>query len=156
MITLTFIGALLLAFFGMEFMAWFTHKYVMHGFLWFLHKDHHQPNRHTFFEKNDSFFLLYAIPSWLCIMLGIMYGYPFSVGFGFGIMAYGVTYFLIHDVLIHRRFHWFDKIKSPYFDALREAHREHHSNREKEDCTCFGLLVLPKKFHKEQKNIYGQ
>ncbi len=24
----------LLAFFFMEFMAWFTHKYVMHGFLW--------------------------------------------------------------------------------------------------------------------------
>lgn len=26
----------------MEFMAWFTHKYVMHGFLWSLHKDHHK------------------------------------------------------------------------------------------------------------------
>ena len=27
----------------MEFMAWFTHKYVMHGFLWNLHFDHHKP-----------------------------------------------------------------------------------------------------------------
>ena len=26
----------------MEFMAWFTHKYIMHGFLWVLHKDHHK------------------------------------------------------------------------------------------------------------------
>jgi beta-carotene 3-hydroxylase len=29
-------------FFFMEFVAWFTHKFVMHGFLWILHKDHHQ------------------------------------------------------------------------------------------------------------------
>jgi len=29
------------AFLFMEFVAWFTHKYVMHGFLWVLHKDHH-------------------------------------------------------------------------------------------------------------------
>lgn len=151
MLTLTFIGALLLAFFGMEFMAWFTHKYIMHGFLWYLHEDHHQPDHSTFFEKNDTFFLVYAIPSWLCIMLGMMYGYPFSVGFGFGILAYGVTYFLVHDVLIHRRFKWFDKVQSPYFKALRKAHKVHHKNRFKEDGTCFGLLVVPKKFHEEQK-----
>ena len=25
----------------MEFVAWFAHKYIMHGFLWSLHKDHH-------------------------------------------------------------------------------------------------------------------
>ena len=23
----------------MEFIAWFSHKYIMHGFMWFLHKD---------------------------------------------------------------------------------------------------------------------
>ena len=35
------ISVLLLTAAFMEFVAWFTHKYVMHGFLWFLHKDHH-------------------------------------------------------------------------------------------------------------------
>ena len=44
------------AFIFMEFVAWFTHKYVMHGFLWFLHKDHHQPKKNQVFEKNDAFF----------------------------------------------------------------------------------------------------
>ena len=29
-------------FFIMEFMAWFSHKYIMHGFLWNLHEDHHK------------------------------------------------------------------------------------------------------------------
>ena len=25
----------------MEFVAWATHKYLMHGLLWKLHQDHH-------------------------------------------------------------------------------------------------------------------
>ena len=25
-----------------EFTAWFNHKYIMHGPLWILHKDHHK------------------------------------------------------------------------------------------------------------------
>ena len=43
-------------FFIMEFNAWFTHKYVMHGFGWFLHKDHHHPHDNNF-EKNDFYFV---------------------------------------------------------------------------------------------------
>ena len=39
----------------MEGVAWFTHKYVMHGFLWVLHKDHHDRSNHSPFEKNDFF-----------------------------------------------------------------------------------------------------
>ena len=39
---------------GMEFMAWFTHKYVMHGFLWDWHEDHHLPHN----EKDVVFYNL--------------------------------------------------------------------------------------------------
>ncbi len=39
----------------MELVAWLAHKFVMHGFLWYLHKDHHQKEP-GFFEKNDAFF----------------------------------------------------------------------------------------------------
>lgn len=145
---LLFIIAFTIAFIGMEFMAWFTHKYLMHGVLWFLHEDHHQPVQGYKFQKNDAFFLVYAIPSWLCIMLGIMWGVPFSVGFGFGIAAYGIVYFLVHDVLIHRRFKWFDKVDSPYFRAIRKAHKVHHKNRFKREGVCFGLLVVPSKYMK--------
>ncbi len=31
----------------MEFMAWFSHKYIMHGFLWHLHEDHHKKDHTT-------------------------------------------------------------------------------------------------------------
>jgi beta-carotene 3-hydroxylase len=57
------------AFVFMEGVAWFAHKYIMHGLLWHLHQDHHRPLK-GFFEKNDFFFLIFAVPGWLCIMLG--------------------------------------------------------------------------------------
>ena len=48
----------------MEFMAWFSHKYIMHGFLWSLHKDHHNQNLKTsWWERNDLFFVMYALVS---------------------------------------------------------------------------------------------
>ena len=75
---MVFIFALILAFLWMEFTAWFVHKYVMHGFLWSIHEDHHQPTG-KLFQRNDLFFLIFAIPSWLCIMLGLMHQVPFSV-----------------------------------------------------------------------------
>ena len=88
-------GIIIATFFFMEFVAWFTHKYVMHGFLWSVHKDHHQKEP-GFFEKNDLFFLIFAVPSWLCIMLGMMNGFPEAVAIGYGIALYGMAYFVVH------------------------------------------------------------
>lgn len=139
-----------IAFFGMEFMAWFTHKYIMHGLLWSIHEDHHQP-RSKRFEKNDLFFLIFAIPSWLCIMLGLIYGNYVAVAVGFGIMLYGITYFLVHDVLIHRRFKWFDNTNNRYFKAIRKAHKIHHKSMKKEHGSCFGMLIVPRKYFIDQK-----
>ncbi|HBF19706.1 MAG TPA: carotene hydroxylase, partial [Cryomorphaceae bacterium] len=95
-----------LTFWFMEFVAWATHKFVMHGFLWNLHEDHHVKTP-GFFEKNDTFFLIFAIPSWLCIMLGTLYANTLAVSIGAGIAVYGMAYFLVHEVFIHQRFKWF-------------------------------------------------
>ena len=54
----------------MEFIAWSVHKYIMHGFLWSLHKDHHQVDKDKVFQKNDYFFLIFAIPSIILIFIG--------------------------------------------------------------------------------------
>ena len=35
----------------MEGITWLTHKYVMHGFLWYLHEDHHQPRYNSILKK---------------------------------------------------------------------------------------------------------
>ena len=50
-----FFAVVLITFFLMEGITWLTHKFVMHGFLWYLHEDHHQPTA-GFFEKNDAYF----------------------------------------------------------------------------------------------------
>jgi len=137
-------------FFVMEFMAWATHKYVMHGFLWSLHKDHHQ-HEPGFFERNDVFFLIYAIPSWLLIMTGMMDGAQIRVFIGFGIAMYGLTYFLVHDVFIHRRFSWLKRTDNAYFRAIRKAHKVHHKHLNKAGSECFGMLIVPLKYMREAK-----
>ena len=137
-------------FFFMEFMAWFTHKYLMHGMMWYFHKDHHQ-HEEGFFEKNDIFFLIFAVPSWLCIMLGLMAGNYIVASIGVGIVVYGLFYFLMHDVFIHQRFKWFRNTNSVYLLALRKAHKIHHKNIGKEQGKVFGMLIVPSKFLKESK-----
>src|SRR5450755_4116266 len=113
---LLYIGILLLTFTGMEAITWLTHKYIMHGFLWYLHEDHHQPKL-GFFEKNDAFFIIFAIPSFLCILIGTTGKIYWLQAIGFGIMAYGFAYFLVHDVIIHQRFKWFSRSGNSYVRA---------------------------------------
>lgn len=129
----------------MEGITWLTHKYVMHGFLWFLHKDHHQPTK-GFFEKNDFFFLIFAIPGWLCIMLGWQHLNWFSVSIGSGITLYGIAYFLVHEIIIHQRFNFFSNINNHYLKTIRWAHKMHHSHREKDNGESFGMLFFSKKY----------
>lgn len=129
----------------MEGITWLTHRYVMHGFLWYLHEDHHNPRNH-FFEKNDAFFFIFAIPSWLCIMLGSMHQNWIAVSIGAGIALYGLAYFLVHDVIIHQRFKWFTKSNNRYVKAIRWAHKMHHKHLNKQDGESFGMLFVAKKY----------
>jgi beta-carotene 3-hydroxylase len=135
----------LLVFLAMEGITWLTHKYVMHGFLWYLHEDHHQPRGHLF-EKNDAFFLIFAIPSWLCIMLGLMYGVYWVVCIGAGIAMYGLAYFIVHDVIIHQRFKLFSRWNNTYVRAIRWAHKMHHKHINKEHGESFGMLMVHKRY----------
>ncbi|HAG48969.1 MAG TPA: carotene hydroxylase [Cryomorphaceae bacterium] len=140
----------LLAYLGMEGAAWAAHKYLMHGRLWFLHADHHTKEP-GFFERNDYFFLIFAIPSWLCIMLGMIYGVTEVVSVGYGIAAYGLTYFLVHEIFIHQRFRFFQKVNSPYWEAVRMKHKMHHKTLSKEGAENFGLLWVPKEWIQIQR-----
>ena len=75
---------------------------------------------------------------------------------GFGIAAYGLAYFLIHDVYIHRRFKWLRDIEHPYFYAIRRAHKIHHKHLGKEHGECFGMLLVPIRFYIESAKQYKQ
>lgn len=137
-----------LVFFTMEFMAWFTHKYVMHGFLWSLHKDHHRKDHDSWFERNDAFFIFYAVLSMGNIMLGSEGYFEYGKAVGFGILAYGIAYFLVHDIFIHQRFKWFRTIDNRYARAVRRAHKMHHKHLGKDKGECFGMLIVPMKYFK--------
>lgn len=134
----------------MEGITWATHRFVMHGFLWYLHEDHHKPAPGVF-EKNDAFFLIFAIPSWLCIMYGLQDKIAWLSGIGFGIAMYGIAYFLVHDVIIHQRFKWFSRSNNTYIRTIRWAHKMHHKHMEKQDGESFGMLYVAKKYWEKVK-----
>lgn len=142
---LLFIPIMLGTFLLMEGITWLTHKYVMHGFLWYLHEDHHKPTPGVF-EKNDAFFLIFAIPSWLLIMFGLQQQRYWMAAIGFGIALYGLAYFLVHDVIIHQRFKWFTRSNNTYVKTIRWAHKMHHKHLEKEEGESFGMLYVAKKY----------
>ncbi|MCK8522749.1 sterol desaturase family protein [Aquimarina sp. D1M17] len=139
----------LAAFSIMEFMAWFTHKYVMHGFLWSLHKDHHHKDHNSWWERNDFFFVFYAIVSMSCILFHNSETFWIGIPIGLGILAYGIAYFVVHDIFIHQRFKMFRNANNWYAKGVRRAHKIHHKNIGKEKGECFGMLVVPFKYFKK-------
>jgi beta-carotene 3-hydroxylase len=143
----------LAAFAGMEFVAWSTHKYVMHGFLWSLHKSHHRP-REGLFELNDLFAFYFALPSILLIWLGVNVSEPLLY-IGLGMTAYGAMYFIFHDGIVHRRMGFRYRAKNRYMKRIIHAHWVHHAWNEKEGAVSFGfLLARPAKvLQAEQKEI---
>jgi beta-carotene 3-hydroxylase len=147
---LFFIIIMLSTFFTMEGITWLTHKYVMHGFLWYLHEDHHKKGP-GLFEKNDTFFLIFSIPSILCIFFGTFDDKLWLAAIGAGIAMYGFAYFLVHDVIIHQRIKLFTRSNNAYVRSIRWAHKMHHKHLEKYDGESFGMLIVAKKYRDKIK-----
>lgn len=134
----------------MEGAAWFTHKYIMHGFLWTWHRSHHKVHSHPL-EMNDLFAVVFSIPSILLIVIG--FEIP-AVGWlkfvGFGILAYGLFYFIFHDIIVHRRINVKFKAKHPYMKRIIKAHYIHHEKHTKKGGEAFGFLYAPKKYESKR------
>jgi beta-carotene 3-hydroxylase len=153
------ITLVVLAYFFMEFVAWSNHKYVMHGFLWKWHRDHHrkdkiqglpQKTENKRFEKNDLFFLVYAVPAIVLMIIGFSIQYLPFVFISIGITLYGFTYFAIHDIIIHNRIKiaFLNKKHNFFIEAILRAHTAHHKPKSKDDFNNFGLLIFPRRFFK--------
>ncbi|WP_225008556.1 sterol desaturase family protein [Novosphingobium percolationis] len=128
---------------AMEGVAWSSHKYIMHGFGWGWHRDHHE--RHDrFFEKNDLYALVGAAMSISMFALGsplIMGARAWWPGtwIGLGVLFYGVIYTLVHDGLVHQR--WFRYVPNRgYAKRLVQAHKLHHATQGKEGGVSFGFV----------------
>ena len=146
----TWISVFLVTFIFMEFSAWFLHKFVMHGFLWNLHEDHHVPRKAvSSWQKNDLFALFFAVPSFFLILFGSLLSISLLSSIGYGIMAYGAVYFFVHEVIIHRRWKFISVRGNWYIDALNTAHKIHHSVCQKEGAKNFGMLIVPFNYFKK-------
>lgn len=140
----------LVTFWLMEGAAWSTHKYIMHGFLWNLHRDHHQ-REEGFFEKNDWFSVFFAIPCIILFYVGTRISNPWIISVAIGIFLYGIAYFFVHDVIIHQRFKWFTHSRNTYIKAMRWAHKMHHKHLGPENGESFGFLLVEKKYREKIK-----
>ena len=136
-----------ITFFIMEAVAWATHKYLMHGLLWRLHEDHHVIDKNKVLQKNDFFFLIFAIPSMILIYIGYEYD-NICLFIGLGIALYGLGYFIVHEIIIHRRLPFFKKSNNAYIKSIRMAHKIHHKTLGKYGASSFGMLIVSRKYFK--------
>ncbi|NGZ44906.1 beta-carotene hydroxylase [Cytophagaceae bacterium 50C-KIRBA] len=130
----------------MEGMAWFTHKYIMHGIMWNWHESHHVHHKNAL-EKNDLFSVVFGVLSTLTIIIGAeVEAYRPLLWVGLGIATYGLCYFIFHDIIVHRRIKIKFKAKNSYLKRLIKAHYVHHEVHEKEGAEAFGFLYAPPKY----------
>jgi beta-carotene 3-hydroxylase len=141
------IGFSILGFVLMELSGWAIHKYLMHGPLWMIHKTHHEQSK-SFFELNDLFSLAFGSIAILLIIVGVgELDYRFWIGIG--ISLYGMLYFFLHDVLIHRRLKWLDRPRNSFLKGIFKAHQAHHHSNKKDGAVSFGLFLVPNKYFKK-------
>ncbi|QNM81880.1 beta-carotene hydroxylase [Sphingomonas sabuli] len=127
----------------MEGVAYVAHRWVMHGLGWFLHESHHR-ERHGWFELNDLYALIFAVPSIVLLYGGVQAGWgDWATWVGAGIAAYGAIYFGFHDVIVHRRIGHRYVPRSTYMKRIVQAHRLHHVTTSKHGSVSFGFLYAP-------------
>lgn len=140
---------ILISLIAMEFFSWLVHKYIMHGALWFIHKSHHAHSKY-FLEANDLFSLFFATIAVVLIFTGIDKG-DFRLWIGCGITLYGLLYFILHDVLIHKRVKVFGRPGSRYLKAISNAHKDHHKSMRKDISGSYGLFIVSARYLRKGK-----
>ncbi|MBV7266458.1 sterol desaturase family protein [Erythrobacter ani] len=132
------IAVTLAALAGMELFAWYAHKYIMHGWGWGWHRDHHEPHD-SMFEKNDLFAVVFGTINAAMYVFGALY-WDALWWAALGVNLYGVIYAFIHDGLVHQRFfRWVPK--RGYAKRLVQAHKLHHATIGKEGGVSFGFVI---------------
>lgn len=126
-IVTTMLGAvtfLVVGFVLMEPFTWAVHRVVMHGPGWALHRSHHD-TRHTRFEANDAYPVMFAAVVGLALAVGFNRpGWGWLVPLSSGVTLYGLCYALVHDGYIHRRLPMLRGVR--LLDSLALAHAVHH------------------------------
>ena len=117
---------ILISFAMMEFVSYLAHRFLYHGIGWIFHRSHHEP-RAGVFEWNDIFPAMFASITITLMALTVDdAGQSDVFAAAIGIGLYGMVYFFIHDLYVHRRAKWL-KIRIPFLLKLKRAHAIHHA-----------------------------
>lgn len=128
----------------MEGVAYVMHRWVMHGFGWFLHESHHRA-RTGYWELNDLYFVIFATPAIILCLGSAFGGWPaWTLWVGLGITGYGAIYLGFHDIIVHRRVETGYVPRSRYMKRIVQAHRLHHAVETKHGTVSFGFIWAPK------------
>jgi beta-carotene 3-hydroxylase len=126
---------------AMEGVGTLAHKYIMHGWGWWLHRSHHEPDL-GMLETNDVYLLALALIASTLVACGKAGHAPLQ-WVGAGVASYGVLYVLAHDCFFHR--HWPRKPRPGlgYLKRLHRAHRLHHVLKGRSNSVSFGFFYAP-------------
>jgi len=154
---LTKIGIVIATVIAMEFVAWWVHKYIMHGALgWGWHESHHVHTEGRF-ERNDLYSVVFSFISAGAFILGSLYWWPaWYIGLGFAV--YGALYYFVHDGLVHQRWPFNYTPKRGYLYRLVLAHRMHHHTTGRDGAVSFGFLYAenPEKLKAQLKAAHAE
>jgi len=130
----------------MEGVAWFLHKYAMHGFVWVPHEDHHRGHK-GWFEKNDPFAAFFSALAIALFYLGVQGGINTLYYVAIRVTLYGVGYILFHDITFHRRIRV--PRKGRYLKRIIGSHAAHHQKSTRCQGVSFGFLWAPRRYDVE-------
>ncbi|MCU1741691.1 MULTISPECIES: sterol desaturase family protein [Pseudomonas] len=138
---ITHVALFLCTLMAMEGVGYLAHKYVMHGWGWFLHRSHHEEHLGAF-ETNDIYLLVLAAAAVTLIVLGNS-GYDPLQWMGAGVAAFGIIYVVVHDGIVHRYWPFQPCPRHPYLKRLYQAHLLHHAVKGRKNSVSFGFLYAP-------------
>jgi beta-carotene 3-hydroxylase len=133
-------GIMMLTVVAMEMITTWVHVRVMHGWGWTWHRSHHEETPGAF-ERNDLYAVVFAVLSLGLFISGTRWEPLWWVGAG--TVVYGLLYAFVHDGLVHRRFPFLKTPRRGYLKRLVQAHRLHHSVRERDGAVSHGFLYAP-------------
>ena len=102
------LNSIMFSFLSMEYFIRYSHKYLWHGPLWFLHAPHHAKPSNDQVDENDILGMGNAV--WIMAMMAYWSQYPESKyfvqigGYFIGVILYGTLVLYLHDGLSHNRF----------------------------------------------------
>ena len=126
---------------AMEGVGFLAHKYVMHGFGWWLHRSHHEEQLGAL-ETNDVYLMVLAAAAISLIVLGNN-GHDPLQWVGAGVAMFGFIYVVVHDGIVHRHWPLRPKPRHRYLRRLYHAHLMHHAVKGRQNSVSFGFLYAP-------------